>query len=98
MLNPVVIAADASAVLLAGSRLISAAKPFWSKLPRWLAVALPVVVAVIPQIVMQLAGVTKDIDFVNVTITAVALLAPGLAEAEATPAAPPVPAAPVAKS
>jgi hypothetical protein len=84
-LNPVVIAADASAILLASSKTLTALQPIWAKLPKWLAVALPVIVAVVPQIAGQLGGVVTTTDLVNVTITAIALLVPGIASAE-TPA------------
>lgn len=75
------VAATIGAVCVAGSRLVSALQPFWKKLPRSLAVLAPVLVLSLPQ-VADAAGIVKtDVDLVNFLITAVALLAPGVAEA-----------------
>lgn len=75
------VAATVAAVATAGSRLVSALKPFWSKLPRPLTVLAPVVVLALPQVADAAGLVKTDTDFVSFVITAVALLAPGVAEA-----------------
>ena len=80
-MTPVDVAATVGAVCLAGSRLISALKPFWDKLPRPLTVIAPVLVLALPQVADAAGLVHTDVDLMNFVITAVALLAPGLAEA-----------------
>lgn len=75
------IAAGVAAVALAGSRLVSALQPFWKKLPRPLAVLAPVLVLALPQVADAAGLVKTDESFVTFLITAVALLAPGVAEA-----------------
>jgi hypothetical protein len=82
------IASYVAAGLLAGSKLITAAQPLWNKLPRWLSVILPVLVLDIPQVAALVGGATTGTDLVTALVTSAALLLPGLAEAEATPAAP----------
>jgi hypothetical protein len=78
------IASYTTAGLLAASKLLTATQAFWSKLPKWLAVALPVVVLDIPQVVAALTNVTTGTDLVTAAITSVALLLPGLEAAEKT--------------
>lgn len=93
MLNPIVIAADATALLMAGSKLLKTSQPLWAKLPRWLSVALPVIVAVVPSVLSSLADVQSGVDLANVAVMAAALLVPGIAEAEGPAPAPPAPPA-----
>ena len=97
-LSPVDIASYVAAGLLAASRLISVVQPLWAKLPRWIAVVLPVLIVSIPQVVDAAGLVKTDIGIVQWLITSAALLVPGIAEAEkAKPAVvtttPPPPAA-----
>jgi hypothetical protein len=80
MITPVEIAAYVSAGALAASKLLSAVKPLWSKLPRPVAVALPVVVAALPQVAAQAGLVQTGHDLVTFAVVAVAALLPGLAE------------------
>lgn len=80
--TPIDIASDITAGVLAASKLISAAQPIWQKLPRWLAVALPVVVLDIPQVVSLLGGVQSGMDLTTAIVASVALLLPGVSEAE----------------
>ena len=77
-----------AAGILAGSKLLSAAQPLWAKLPRWLAVALPVVVLDAPQIATWVGGSVTGTDVMTAVVSSVCLLLPGLAEAEAPPAPP----------
>jgi hypothetical protein len=67
---------------IAASRLFSAVQPLWAKLPKWLAVALPVLVLSLPQVAGAAGLVHTNVDLVQFVITAVALLVPGLAAAE----------------
>ena len=76
------IAADVVAASLAASKLLTAAKPLWNKLPRWLAVAVPVVVADLPQVAAFFGVATTGQDLAMAVVTSVALLLPGLSEAE----------------
>lgn len=84
-LSPVEIAAYVIAACMSLSKLISACQVLWNKLPRWLAVLAPVLVAALPQ-VANLAGLIKtQSDLLTFCISAVALLLPGIAEAEVSP-------------
>ena len=67
---------------LAVSKIITAAQPLWAKLPRWLAVALPVLVLDLPQVAAAFGLVQTGTSITTAIITSLALLAPGLAEAE----------------
>jgi hypothetical protein len=71
---------------MAASKLLTAVQPLWSKLPRWLAVAAPVLVLDLPQVAQAVAGATTGTSLLTAVVTSLALLLPGLAEAEATPA------------
>jgi len=86
-LTPVEIAADAVAVCLAGSKMLSAVQPLWAKLPSWLGVLIPVLVADLPLIGAAFGVVTTTQDLLTAAITSVALLVPGIAAAEAPKAA-----------
>lgn len=85
-LTPVDIASYVAAGSLALSKLFSAAQPLWNKLPRWLAVAIPVLVVDLPQVAQSFGGVATGTSITTAIITSVAMLLPGLAEAEETPA------------
>jgi hypothetical protein len=81
--TPVDVAADVVAGVLAGSKLLTASQPLWAKLPRWLAVALPVVVAAAPAVMGYFGAVATGADLAQAAVLSVALLLPGLEEAEA---------------
>ena len=81
-LSTVEISAYVAALALAGSKLLTAAKPLWDKLPRPVAVALPVVVADLPLVAGYFGLVQTTGDLTLAVVTSVALLLPGLAEAE----------------
>jgi len=81
-MSTVDIAATVAAVALAASRVLSVTQPLWAKLPKWLAVAVPVLVLALPQVASAAGLVKSDVDFVNFCVTAVALLVPGIAAAE----------------
>lgn len=83
------VCAYVAAGLLAGSKLLTAVQPLWAKLPRWLSVALPVVVLDIPQVATWIGASVTGTDVLTAVVSSVALLLPGLAEAEAAPPAPP---------
>lgn len=85
-LTPVDIGADVVAALLAASKLLTAAQPLWQKLPRWLAVAIPVVVVDLPQLAGFFGVAVTSADLVQAVVLSAALLLPGLSEAEKTPA------------
>lgn len=54
-------------------------------MPKWLAVALPVLVLALPQIAQFFVGVTSTKELFTAFVTSIALLTPGLAEAEERP-------------
>ena len=87
-LSPVEIAAYISASVLAASKLFSAIQPLWNKLPRPLSVAMPVLVLMLPQVAHMAGLVQTGSDLVMLAVSSVALLLPGIAEAE-LPKAPP---------
>lgn len=72
------VAAGASAA----SKLLVTFQPFWGKLPRWLAVALPAVVVWLPKFGEAMLGAKSELDIITTAIVSIALLLPGLAEAE----------------
>jgi hypothetical protein len=76
------IGAYVSAGLVAASRLLDVAKPLWEKLPRPVAVAIPVVVAALPALAEQAGLVHTEIDLVTLCITALSLIVPGITEVE----------------
>lgn len=78
-LTPVDIAAG-----IAASRLLPVTKQFWDKLPRWLAVVLPVLVLDLPQIADAFGVAKTGADLTTALLVSVALLVPGIAEAEST--------------
>jgi hypothetical protein len=73
----------ASAGLLAASKLIDAIQPLWAKLPKWLAVVAPVLVLDLPQVAEAIGGASTTQSLVTACLTSVALLLPGIAQAEA---------------
>ena len=81
-IDPVAVASYVTAGALASTKLISACKPLWNRLPRWLAVALPVLVLDLPQVAQAFAGATSGQALFAALITSIGLLLPGLAEAE----------------
>lgn len=81
-LTPVDIAADVVAGLLAASKLLPASQPLWAKLPKVLAVALPVVVLDLPVLLSAFGVVQSGMDLTMAVVSSVALLLPGIASAE----------------
>jgi uncharacterized membrane protein YjjP (DUF1212 family) len=81
-LTPVEIAADVVAGSLAASKLLTAAQSYWAKLPKWLAVVLPVLVMDLPLVANAFGLVQTSTDLTTAVITSVALLLPGVASAE----------------
>lgn len=81
-LSTVEIAAYVVAGALAASKLLSAAKPLWDKLPKVVAVALPVLVVDLPLVAGYFGLVQTGGDLTTALIASVALLLPGLASAE----------------
>jgi len=77
------VAAYVAAGALAASKLVAACQPYWAKLPRWLSVAAPVLVLDLPQVATWFGAATTGTDVLTACVTSVALLLPGLAEAEA---------------
>jgi len=77
-MSVVAIVAFVVSALMVLSRWLKAAQPLWSKLPTWLAVLLPGVVALIPQVIDQLQGSTTAVDLVTNVVAAVALVVVGL--------------------
>jgi hypothetical protein len=77
-MTPVEIALGIVSVLMLISRFLQAAKPAWDRLPKAIAVLLPPIVALIPQIV-DLVNQTKTwSDLVNYLIAASAMVLVGL--------------------
>jgi hypothetical protein len=79
------VASYVAAGLLAGTKLIKIAQPFWSKLPRWATVLMPVLVLDLPMVAGYLAGAHTETALVHAAVTSIALLLPGIAEAETAP-------------
>ncbi len=71
-----------SAALLSATKLLNTAKPLWDKLPRVVAVAVPVVVATLPLLAEKAGLIATPVDLTTLFVTAAALLVPGIAEAE----------------
>lgn len=81
-LSPIEIGAAIAAGVLAASKLVTAAQGLWDKLPRPLAVVMPVLVLALPQVAAAAGLIKVEGDLVTFAVTAVALLLPGIAEAE----------------
>jgi hypothetical protein len=77
-MSVVEIAAAVVSVLMVASRFLQAAKPVWDRFPKVVAVALPVVVAMIPQVVDLIGQSKTTVDFINYVIASVALVVVGL--------------------
>lgn len=75
------VAAVIGSVALAATRLLTAAAPFWKKLPPVVAAFVPAVVAMLPQLADSMGLVHTEIDLVQNIIVAAALLMPGAAAA-----------------
>lgn len=86
-LSVVEIGAYVSAALLSATKLLTTAKPLWDKLPRVVAVAIPVVVACLPVLAEKAGLIHTPVDLTTLAVTALALLVPGIAEAEKAPKA-----------
>lgn len=67
---------------LAASKLLSATQAFWTKLPKWLAVALPVIALNLPQVAAAFGLVQTGTSITTAIVASVALLLPGVAQAE----------------
>jgi hypothetical protein len=63
----------------AATKLLNAAKPFWSKLPTVVSTFLPSVVVMLPFLASKLSGVTTTVEFVDAVVVSLALLLPGAA-------------------
>ncbi len=81
-LTPVDIASYVSASALAATKLIVAFRPFWAKMPRWLSISLPVLVLDLPLVAQYFTGVTTGAGLFTAFVTSLALVLPGVAEAE----------------
>ena len=77
-MSVVAIVAFVVSVLMVASRWLSAAKPLWNMMPHAVAVLLPGIVALIPQVVDQLSQSKTAVDLVSNVIAAVALVVVGL--------------------
>jgi hypothetical protein len=72
------------------SKLLTAAKPFWNKLPTPIAALLPSVCMMLPTLAEKVGGSTTTVDFVSALVVSLALLLPGhmpVAPAAPAPAA-----------
>jgi hypothetical protein len=76
-MSVVVIASYVVAAALALSRLLEAAKPFWTRIPPKIAAIIPSIVAMLPVLIEKMSGVKTGQDFVQALIVAGALLLPG---------------------
>lgn len=65
-------------VLMLISRFLESAKPIWGRLPKWLAVILPAVVSLIPQVVALLQQSKTWADLTSYLIASVAIVIAGL--------------------
>ena len=84
-IDPVQVAAYVTAGALAATKLFSAFQPLWQKLPRWLAVAFPILVLDLPQVAVYFGHTATTGSLSTALIASLALLVPGVAEAELTP-------------
>lgn len=73
------IAAVIGSGALSASRLLTSAKPFWEKLPKPVALFVPSVLVMLPQLAQMMGLVHSELDLVNSLILAGALLLPGAA-------------------
>ncbi len=77
-MTPVEIALAIVSVLMLLSRFINAAKPAWDRLPKPVAVLLPPIVALIPQVTDLIDDTKSWSDLVNYLIAAAAMIVVGL--------------------
>jgi len=89
-LSVVELVAYVVAGLLLASRVVNALKPVWAVLPRWAAVAIPVLVTTLPTLAEQVGLVQDTAGFVQVVVVGVAALVAGLVVAEQAPVDPTV--------
>lgn len=87
------IVADIVAASLVITQFITALKPIWSKLPKWLAVLMPVLVVCLPQLADAASLVKTGQGLIQFGITAVVVLVPAIVAAETNKTAAPVTAA-----
>ena len=85
----VVIASYVVAAALALSRLLEAAKPFWSLIPPKIAAIIPSIVAMLPVLVEKMGMAQTGQDFIQALIVAGALLLPGAGVSAAQKSDPP---------
>lgn len=77
-MTPVEIVAVIVSVLMLVTRFLQSAKPIWDRLPKAVAVMLPPIVALIPQVVDLLNQTKTWADLVNYLIAAFAMVVVGL--------------------
>lgn len=87
-LTTVEVAAYVAAGALSLSKAFSAAQPIWAKLPKWAALALPVLVLDLPQVAAYFGACAHatqctSVDLITALVTSAALLLPGIQHAEA---------------
>jgi hypothetical protein len=74
----VTVVAYVTAFALSAHRILSSSKPFWSLMPPWLQGVLPGLVIALPALVQGLTGALTWTDVIVASITAAALVFPGL--------------------
>ena len=77
-MSVVAIVAFVASVLMVGSRWLQAARPLWDRLPKAVAVLLPAIVAMIPQVIDLLNQSKTAVDLVSNVVASVALVVVGL--------------------
>lgn len=88
-MTPTDIAADIVAGCLLVTQFVSGLKPIWAKLPKWLAVLVPVVVSLLPQVADAAGLVKTEQGLVQLIITSAVLLVPAIVAAEGGTTTPP---------
>lgn len=73
----------AVAAILAFSRILNSAKPFWKFIPAPLGTLVPSVVAMLPVLAEKVGAAQTGLDLVNAVLVAGALLLPGAGVAAA---------------
>jgi hypothetical protein len=90
-MTPFEIAATIGACALAATRMLKAAAPIWSKLPKPLAAFVPVLILALPKIASMTGLVHTDVDLTVFGLEALALVVPGaMAHPDSIPPVPPV--------
>lgn len=77
-MSVVAIVAFVVSVLMVGSRWLQAARPLWDRLPKVVAVMLPAIVAMVPQVIDLLQQSKTAVDLVSNVAAAAALVVVGL--------------------